>query len=245
MKRHVFTLAPFPSGTTWSIRVPALVHQMVRVLKLRIGEEILLVDGAGKRVVGEIVGYSERSVEVRVQEHKTDGGSVVGTTPEKRLYVCAAILKKDHFEWLTEKLAELGVTDLIPLVTARTIKKDIRLDRLETIAKEAMEQSEQARVMTIHAPTDLMGAVRQLTRSGVKAVVADTGKGLKPLPDVLRSQSANAVFVGPEGGWSDEERTFFTNECGFERVSLGCSVLRGETAAILVGYELSRQGGNG
>lgn len=238
MKRHVFTLAPFPSGTTWSIRVPALVHQMVHVLKLRIGEEILLVDGAGKRVAGEIVGYSEKSVEVRVQQSKE--GEAVTPIQEKRVYVCAAILKKDHFEWLAEKLAELGVTDLIPLVSARTIKKDIRLDRLETIAKEAMEQSEQARVMTIHAPTDLMGAMRQLARAGVKAVVADTGKGLKPLPDVLRSRSATAVFVGPEGGWSDEERTFFSNECGFERVSLGSSVLRGETAGILVGYVLSR-----
>lgn len=241
MKRHVFTLAPFPSGTTWSIRVPALVHQMVHVLKLRIGEEILLVDGAGKRVAGEIVGYSEKSVEVRIQRLQEDEGGAVTPTQEKRIYVCAAILKKDHFEWLTEKLAELGVTDLIPLVTARTIKKDIRLDRLETIAKEAMEQSEQARVMTIHAPTDLMGAMRQLARAGVKAVVADTGKGLKPLPDVLRSRSATAVFVGPEGGWSDEERTFFSNECGFERVSLGTSVLRGETAGILVGYELGRR----
>lgn len=218
---------------------------MVRVLKLRIGEEILLVDGAGRRAEGEIVGYSEKSVEVRIQQPTEDEGRVVTPTQERRIYVCAAILKKDHFEWLTEKLAELGVTDLIPLVTARTIKKDVRLDRLETIAKEAMEQSEQARAMMVHAPTDLMGAVRQLTRSGVKAVVADTGKGLKPLPVVLRSRSATAVFVGPEGGWSDEERTFFTNECGFERVSLGGSVLRGETAAILVGYELSRQGGNG
>lgn len=240
MKRHVFTLAPFPSGTTWSIRVPALVHQMVRVLKLRIGEEITLVDGAGKRVEGDIVGYSERSVEVRIREQKTDETKATVTSEGKCTFVCAAILKKDHFEWLAEKLAELGVTDLIPLVTARTIKKDIRLDRLETIAKEAMEQSEQARAMTIHAPTDLMGAVRLLTRSGVKAVVADTGKGLKLLSEVLRSRSATAVFVGPEGGWSDEERTFFTNECAFERVSLGNSVLKGETAGILVGYELVR-----
>ena len=238
MKRHVFMLAPFPSGATWSIRVPALVHQMVRVLKLRIGEEIALVDGAGKRVEGDIVGYSERSVEVRIREQKTDETKATVTSEGKRTFVCAAILKKDHFEWLTEKLAELGVTDLIPLVTARTIKKDIRLDRLETIAQEAMEQSEQARAMTIHAPTDLMGAVRLLTRSGVKAVVADTGKGLKLLPEVLRARSATAVFVGPEGGWSDEERTFFTNECAFERVSLGNSVLKGETAGILVGYEL-------
>lgn len=240
MKRHVFTLAPFPSGTTWSIRVPALVHQIVRVLKLRIGEEITLVDGAGGRVEADVVGYSEQSVEVRVQTRQAEETKTPLHATGKRTYVCAAILKKDHFEWLTEKLAELGVTDLLPLVTARTIKKEVRLDRLETIAKEAMEQSEQARVMMIHPPTDLLGAVRVLTRAGAKAVVADTGKGLPSLPDALRSGSIQAVFVGPEGGWSDEERAFFLQECAFERVSLGNSILKGETAGILVGYELIR-----
>ncbi len=238
MKRHVFTLAPFPSGTTWSIRAPALVHQIVRVLKLRIGEEITLVDGAGERVEAEIVGYSERSVEVRVQETKKEPVLHVAPASHIRTYVCAAILKKDHFEWLTEKLAELGVSDLIPLVTARTIKKEVRLDRLETIAREAMEQSEQARAMTIHAPVDIMGAVRTLTRSGVKAVVADTGKNLKTLSDTLKHTQATAVFVGPEGGWSDEERAFFTNEYNYPLVTVGSSILKGETAGIVVGYEL-------
>lgn len=238
MKRHVFTLAPFPAGTTWSIRVPALVHQMVKVLKLRIGEEVQFVDGAGKRANGEIVGYSERNVEVKIRDVPDGNGEEAKhiTAAKDRLFVCVSILKKDHFEWLTEKLAEIGITDLVPLVSARTIKKDVRLDRLETIAREAMEQSEQSVAMTVHAPTDLMGAVRLLSRSGIKAVVADTGRGLRPIRDVLVSSKAKAVFVGPEGGWSDEERAFFEKECAFLRVSLGESVLRGETAGILAGF---------
>ena len=242
MKRHVFTLAPFPAGTTWSLRLPSLVQQMVRVLKLRIGEEVQFVDGKGARTVAEVVGYSEQSVEVRVIPGVMESaGASPAAHPARRSVVCAAILKKDHFEWLTEKLAELGVSDLVPLVTARTIKKEVKLDRLETIAREAMEQSEQARAMTVHPPTDVMGAIRLLARLGVKAVVADTEKGLSSIAEALASHGAKAIFIGPEGGWSNEERAFFEKECGLPRVSLGTAILRGETAGIVAGYELGRK----
>ncbi len=241
MKRHVFTLSPLPEAKAWTIRVPELVHQIVRVLHLRTGEEISLVDGQGKAIVVEIVAYSDRTVDVRKRAEEAAPATVA--VPGERRFVCAAILKKDHFEWLTEKLAEIGITDLVPLLSARTIKKDLRLERLQTIAQEAMEQSEQARVMTIHAPTDLMGACQALNRSRVDAVVCDTGKGLPPLEGVLAERKARAVFVGPEGGWSEEERVFFESECRYPRASLGASVLRGETAGILAGFCLGRMAG--
>lgn len=240
MKRHVFTLSPLPEGKACSLRVPEIVHQIVRVLHLHTGEEILLVDGKGKAVSAEIVGYSERAIDLRLSPVSSKQGSdelSVATTP---LIVCAAILKKDHFEWLTEKLAEIGVTDLIPMISARTIKKDVRVDRLQTIAKEAMEQSEQLHLMTIHPPIDPMGAARYLLKQQVKAIVCDTKKKLPILSDALSKIGARAVLVGPEGGWSDEERVFFEQECRFTSASLGASILRGETAGILAGYELKR-----
>lgn len=240
MKRHVFTLSPLPEAKAWTIRVPELVHQMVRVLHLRTGEEVSLVDGLGKSIIVEIVAYSDRTVDVRKRAEEEVLTTVSIST--ERLFICAAILKKDHFEWLTEKLAEIGITDLVPLISARTVKKDVRLERLQTIAQEAMEQSEQARVMTIHAPLDLSGACQLLNRARVDAVVCDTGKSLKSLEAVLADRKARAVFVGPEGGWSDEERTFFEQECRYPRASLSPSVLRGETAGILAGFCLGRVG---
>ncbi len=240
MKRHVFTLSPLPEAKAWTIRVPELVHQMVRVLHLRTGEEVSLVDGMGKSVIVEIVAYSDRTVDVRRRGEEAVPVTVCAST--ERLFVCASILKKDHFEWLTEKLAEIGITDLVPLVSARTVKKDLRLERLQTIAQEAMEQSEQARTMTIHAPLDLSGACQLLNRSRVDAVVCDTGKSLPVLEDVLKERKARAVFVGPEGGWSEEERVFFEQECRYPRASLGPSVLRGETAGILAGFCLAKRG---
>lgn len=238
MKRHVFTLAPLPDTKAWSIRVPEIVHQIVRVLHLRVGEEILLVDGKGKSIVADIIGYSENSVDVRRQKEAREVDVVAPSGPS--LYVCAAILKKDHFEWLTEKLAEIGITDLVPVLSERTIKKDVRLERLQTIAQEAMEQSGQARVMTIHPPIDLAGAVRMLQRHKVDAVVCDTGQGLRSLETVLRERSAKAVFLGPEGGWTEEERAFFEQECRYAKASLGTTVLRGETAGILAGFCLKK-----
>lgn len=240
MKKHVFTLSPFPTGDRWSLRAPELVHQMVRVLRLRTGEELVFVDGAGGRVEAELVGYTDRTVDVRIHRAERVEAQRELVSAERRV-VCFAILKKDHVEWLVEKLAELGVTDAIPLVTARTIKKDVRLDRLEAIAREAMEQSEQASLMRVHPPTDIPGAMRLLQRWGVSMAVCDTGKGLPLLAHKQRSDARiQALFVGPEGGWSPEERACFEQEYQCERVSLGSTVLRGETAGIVAGYELGR-----
>lgn len=241
MKRHVFTLSPFPTGERWSLRVPELVHQMVRVLKLRTGEEVMFVDGQGKRVEAEIVGYSEQAVEVRIQAASQEESEQMVNSARKPKVICAAILKKDHFEWLTEKLAEVGITDLIPLVSARTIKKEVRVDRLQTIAREAMEQSEQAQLMTIHQPTDVMGALRLVRQRQWQAAVCDTGKGYQEIRAYLQNKEVQVLFIGPEGGWSDEERACFEQEGKYTFVSLGDSILRGETAGILAGYELARR----
>lgn len=238
MKRHVFTISPLPEGKACTIRLPDLVHQVVHVLRLHTGEEILLVDGAGHAVAAEIVSYTDRAIDLRIVPVESEA-AVVPEKVEPRI-ICASILKKDHFEWLTEKLAEIGITDLIPLVSARTIKKDVRLDRLQTIAREAMEQSEQLRLMAIHPPIDPMGAVRFLSKQGVKALVCDTKKMLPELSEALKQEGARALFIGPEGGWSDEERVFFENECRIMSASLGSSILRGETAGILAGYVLRR-----
>ncbi len=239
MKRHVFTISPLPETKSCTIRLPEMVHQVVHVLHLHTGEEILLVDGAGRSVSAEIVSYTDRALDLRIRPNVEAEAATIQAPQEPRI-ICASILKKDHFEWLTEKLAEIGITDLIPLVSARTIKKDVRLDRLQTIAREAMEQSEQLHLMTIHPPIDPMGAARQLAKQHVKSIVCDTKKGLSPLPELLKREGASALFVGPEGGWSDEERVFFENECRFPSASLGASILRGETAGILAGYVLKQ-----
>ena len=217
---------------------------MVRVLKLRIGEEVEFVDGAGKRVQAEVVRYTEREVAVSLKRGSSTLGVVSSSVASARLFVCSAILKQDHFEWLTEKLAEIGVSDLLPLVSARTIKKDVRLERLQALAQEAMEQSEQAVCMRVHAPQDVMGAARFLERQTMKALVCDTGAGLKRFDEAIANTSVHAVFIGPEGGWTEEERAFFEKECGYTRVSLGPSFLRGETAGILAGYMLRRTRGH-
>ncbi len=241
MKKHVFTLSPFPEGERWSLRAPELVHQIVRVLKLRTGEEVVFVDGAGGRVEAEIVGYTDRAIDVRLQHVAAPEPATAHVADAERSIVCFALLKKDHTEWLIQKLAELGVTDAIPLVTARTIKKDVRLDRLEAIAREAMEQSEQARLMRVHPLTDIAGAMRTLQRWGMSIAVCDTGAGL---PSLAKRQEGGervqALFVGPEGGWSDEERASFEQDYACKRVSLGKTILRGETAGMLAGYELIR-----
>jgi 16S rRNA (uracil1498-N3)-methyltransferase len=93
-------------------------------------------------------------------------------------------------------------------------------------------------MMTVHPPIDPIGAATYVKRQQLKAVVCDTKLQLPSLASSLEKNGARVIFVGPEGGWSDEERVFFEQECRFPSASLGSSILKGETAGILAGYVL-------
>lgn len=206
---------------------------MQRVLKLRIGEEIWLMDGQGKRAGYEIVGHDALGVSVRkrkqeealIDPQKGEGGAIL----------CCAILKKDHFDWVVEKATEVGISEIVPLLTDRTIKKEIRLDRLRKIAQEAAEQSERAHVPVIHEPMSLKSAIPFLRSQSVEPVFFDTHAKTLWVPEKTKRY---APLIGPEGGWSDAERQFLV-DCMARPVSLGRGVLRGETAAIVASYLVS------
>jgi 16S rRNA (uracil1498-N3)-methyltransferase len=233
MKRHTFTLFPLPDGEPFRITHPELVHQMQRVLKLRIGEEIWLMDGQGKRAGYEIVGQDALGVSVRkIKQEESLPDPEKG---ERGGILCCAILKKDHFDWVVEKATEVGISEIVPLLTDRTIKKEIRLDRLRKIAQEAAEQSERAHVPLVHEPMSVKSLIPFLRSQSVEPVFFDTqAKSIW----TRKKEKRYAPLIGPEGGWSEAERQFLA-DCTVEAVSLGKGVLRGETAAIIASYLVS------
>ncbi|MEI6399988.1 MAG: RsmE family RNA methyltransferase [bacterium] len=210
------------------IDAPDTVKQIVSVLKMKKGEKIILVDTT--KFLDIEVALSELSKkEIKgniLKEHKNKA------TPKIEVILCAAILKKEHFELLVEKASEIGVTQIIPLITDRTIKKDIRIDRLEKIAKEATELAGLARVPEIHEPVSMKNAFAY-TAPHDAVFFCDTEKEGISKP---HSYKKAVIFVGPEGGWSEKEMEFATqNKMTF--VSLGVTVFRGETAGIIASYK--------
>lgn len=219
----------------FELKEPYQVHQMYRVLRLRVGEtvELFCGDMAGRFKIQSI---SSASVSV-IFDTQID---VVPRT--KRTILLCALIKKDNFEWVVEKATELGVNEIIPVVTARTEKKDINMTRLATIAREAVEQSGWTTLPVIHEPLGIAEISAQtilgnehVSNEGCAFVCLLGQPGqYKSLKEVVGQKKVNhtcAIFVGPEGGFTPEEEIMI-QESGFTPVSLGTSVLRAETAAI-------------
>jgi 16S rRNA (uracil1498-N3)-methyltransferase len=151
--------------------------------------------------------------------------------------LCAAIVKFDHFEWMIEKATELGAARIVPVVAARTEKgldraAHKRLERWRRIGMEASQQSRRAHLPEVSEPVNLTEA---LAISATHRYALDENPAAPPLAAALPPRrnpgDSVALLIGPEGGWTEEEREEFTS-AGWRPVSLGPLILRAETAAI-------------
>jgi len=191
-------------------------HHLERVLRLRAGDELTVSDGRGSWRVCRF-------------GPALDTLGAIGMDPiaEPAITVGFAVLKGDRNEWIVQKLTELGVDRIVPLMTDRCVvrwdaaKAARNRDRLELVAREAAMQSRRTWLPTVEALADFGEVV---TRGG--AALADRD-GEPP------SLARPIALVGPEGGWSETERA-----ADAPHVTLGPTVLRAETAAIVAGTAL-------
>ena len=150
-----------------------------------------------------------------------------------RLVLCAALIKFDHFEWMIEKATELGVTEIVPVETIRSERgleraAHKRLERWRRIALEASQQSRRAFLPVVHEAQRLREV---LALPASRRYALDEKPGAPLLARSLAGTGEAAILVGPEGGWTEDERGSFIS-ASWAPVSLGSLILRAETAAI-------------
>ena len=202
---------------------PDLAHQLRDVLKMEKGKEIDLLDGHGIEARANIVATDPVEVElVSIKQSEAE--------PTRRVILYAAILKREHFELIVQKATEVGVAKIIPIITARTVKTGLKLDRLRKIASEAAEQSGRGVVPIVHE-------AMTFTQALIDAAKNDTNILLHPGSTNRQSRNYGSIgiFIGPEGGWTDRAITL-AKEAGSELLGLGPLVMRGETAAVIASY---------
>lgn len=209
---------PHQGRETLEIRTPDLVQQIGRVLRMEPQEPIALFEGDGLEWSGIITEIKKDSVHLKRSSLEKNLRE-----PQRRVSLCLSILKRENFEWAVEKATEVGVCRIIPLLTERTVKLNLNMERLRKIAREAAEQSGRAMVPEIFEPVRLTEAFKM---EGEK-VFFDIG----PRTNGIKAEQL-AIFVGPEGGWSEKEREG-AREAGLAVAGLGPTVLRAETAAVV------------
>jgi 16S rRNA (uracil1498-N3)-methyltransferase len=155
--------------------------------------------------------------------------------PAVRLILCAALIKFDHFEWMIEKATELGVSEIVPVETIRSergLERAAwkRVERWRRIALESSQQSRRAFLPEVSVPKSLRD-VLALEATYRFVLDEDHAHPLnRALPAARTVDDTVAVLIGPEGGWTAEERSQFS--ASWTPVSLGPLILRAETAAI-------------
>lgn len=222
--------APATVRSESSVALPGdLAHQIGRVLRLRPDEEIVVIPTGGPDAV-------EWRVRLTAVEPRAVRGMVVAERPGLpeatcAVTLCAAVLKGERFDWLVQKATELGAAAIVPLLTARTVRKvgaeDSRaLERWRRIATEAAEQSGRSVIPAIAPPTPIAGLAGSAPKPLLVAHEREAGTDLRAA--IPPGADALSLVIGPEGGLTEAE----VAECGGVPVSLGPRILRAETAAI-------------
>jgi 16S rRNA (uracil1498-N3)-methyltransferase len=151
----------------------------------------------------------------------------------KVLHLCVAFTKNNNRnEWLLEKVTELGVASIIPIITGRSEKTHIRDDRWQKILQAAILQSQQdylphlTDVMPLH---EALAMYKDLPKKLIAHCIGEEKK--QPLPEMLKESAETVLLIGPEGDFTQNEVNLCI-ENGFNAVSLGAQRLRTETAAV-------------
>ncbi len=235
MRLHRFYIPQeIGAQTELTVNSKELAHQIHGVFRLKKGDPVIVFDGSGFDYECHIDGYEKGNT---MRNDSAIRFTVVSSqrsrySPPRRLYACAAIVKKDTFEWIVEKATELGVTDIIPLSAERSEKKSLNGERLRKISIEASEQSGRSATPMVHAimgPADAAAFLKKENEDIQMVAFHTEGEHLDR--SSLSGEGPLAVFIGPEGGWSDDEIDMF-HKNDIDVVCLGTQVLRAETAVI-------------
>ncbi len=216
------------SGTRFTIDDEEFSH-LVHVMRKQEGDEIRIVDGKG-------TAYDARLEEIK---KKIAVGTIARTYPHHnepalKLTVAVGVLKNpSKFDFLVEKITELGVREIIPMVTERTIPSHAKIDRWQKLALAAMKQSGRAFLPEVREMQSLTDVLSHHSSHSMKLIAHEKrieGFHLKKKPSDVRSM---IVLVGPEGGFSEDEM-YQAVAAGFVPWYLGERRMRTETAAVVI-----------
>ncbi|MBT4714988.1 MAG: 16S rRNA (uracil(1498)-N(3))-methyltransferase, partial [Candidatus Marinimicrobia bacterium] len=220
-------LPAFQSGQTHLKVEGTEFHHLVRVRRFVEGDEIWVVNGAGTAARAILNSIGELSLDLKVQEEHENRGELA-----INLILAVANLKGDHLNLIVEKATELGVNEIIPLLTDHTIKKGVNTKRLERIAVSAMKQSRRSKCPRIHDLTPFTTAVNNLSEA-VHLFCYGSDSSTSIVPSIQKTQASIplVIWIGPEGDWSKDEIDL-ASISDYTFTGLGPRRLRAETAAI-------------
>jgi len=204
----------------------AQTHYLSTVLRKSAGEIIRLFNGRDGEWAAEIVSLEKRTGKIRLTKRLREHRSA----PD--IHLLFAPVRKHRTTFILEKATELGVSDLFPIITARTQFPRLNLEKGRLQIIEAAEQTERLDIPTLHSPRKLNDLLDHWGQNR-RIIFADEGGGCLPAKEAISSLTGPmSLLVGPEGGFVPKERDRLLGMDCVTPVSLGPRILRADTAAL-------------
>ncbi len=204
-----------------------MIHQWKSVFRYNVGSQVILFDGSGIDYLCMITSLRSLGATLEVIENREL------SMTRNSVYLCMALVKKDNFELIAQKVTEIGVTHIVPILCEHSEKRKLNFERLNKIVLEASEQSGRGDIPTIHDVMKLDDVFKKGILPQEKIVLHPDGDSLRKYMSGLHETKSFAVFVGPEGGFSPKEIELLKSY-NVPAISLGSQILRAETAAIAI-----------
>ncbi len=203
-------------------------HHLLHVMRIQIGDQVVLFDGSGQEYTANVQRVGRREVVFDIID-----GTEVNRELDCQLTIAIALPKGDRQKTLVEKLVELGTTTLQPVLTTRSVAQptDSAISRLQKQVIAASKQSGRNRLMNIAQPKSFQELLTNTDTFNKKFIADPTGQ--QPLTRQSLQGSSICVLIGPEGGFSNDELVMAI-AAGWSPASLGPRILRVETAALVV-----------
>ena len=226
---------PTPLFQTPEIILPAEVSQQIsRVLRLKTGTDILLLDDQGFEYLARLCEVQASQCTATIIEKRTASGE-----PATRLTLIIGLTQREKFEMILQKCTEVGVSTFVPVISSRTLiqkPRDVedKYPRWKKIIQEAAEQSHRGHIPTLEPVIKIDDALKMMNQKDSLKIVFWEDENKTTLKNALQSCQKRdiTIIIGPEGGLSVEE-VAAAQRSGFMPATLGRRILRMETAAIL------------
>lgn len=211
------------------------VHYLFHVMRLKIGDKVLLFNGTEGEFECEITDLNKKAGVfmplARTREQSVENGPVLAM----------ALIKKDNMDLVLQKATELGVSKIIPIIARRSVLQKMNMERAKTIVTEAAEQCERLSVPKISEPTDVNTFLSMCKADEKIVYLSERGQ----TNGTVKRGEKVCFVIGPEGGWTPQELNAFESCRGAVSLNLGRLILRAETAAIsiLAAYRFDVFGG--
>jgi len=222
-------------------------HYIKNVMRLKPGENISIFNSYGEwnsKIESYEKGKAQIKILDKVRGHQRHRKELLYKENEKKIWLAFSPIKQNPLNFIIQKGTELGVQKFIPILSERTIVKEINIMRVKKIIVEASEQSNRISIPEIHNLETLKNFLSQFPKNGY-LLFCDINCEKNNLKNILskKIEEPICVLIGPEGDFSETERKLIIDLKQTHSISLAKNILRAETAALsaitIVNYHLN------